>query len=152
MALSEGEMDATRASLLLQTVEPDIGMDAAALMPPEVKLTVLRFGVEVAVADGAISAEEMKALRSLAATLALPPAALDALLVTVVTPTDETEEALRTLGLGPDATTAEIRVAHRSLILRWHPDKASEADKAEATRRSSKINAAYDHLMAKNSR
>ena len=95
-----------------------------------------------------MSFEEMNALRELCNTLQLPLTVLDALLLTMVEPTNETAEALHILGLDSDATTAEIRQAYRLLILRWHPDKAAEPDRAEATRKSSNINAAYDHLLA----
>ncbi len=60
---------------------------------------------------------------------------------------DDTEEALRTLGLRKGTTTDEIRSAHRLLILRLHPDKATESEREVATLRSAKINAAYNHLI-----
>ena len=148
VVLSDGDMDPLDASAVLMAATPKIGHVAASLMPQEIRLAVLRFGAEIALADGSMSFEEMDALRALCSTLQLPFDVLDTLLLTMVEPTDETEEALRILGLDSDATTAEIRQAYRSLILRWHPDKAAEPDRAEATRRSSEINAAYDCLMA----
>ena len=148
VVLSDGDMDPLDASVVLMAATPKIGRVAASLMPQEIRLAVLRFGAEIALADGSMSFEEMDALRALCNTLQLPFHVLDTLLLTMVEPTNETEEALRILGLDSDATTAEIRQAYRLLILRWHPDKAAEPDRAEATRRSSEINAAYDHLMA----
>ncbi|MDP2311139.1 MAG: J domain-containing protein [Pseudomonadota bacterium] len=56
--------------------------------------------------------------------------------------------AARTLlGVPPDATTDEIRLAWRALVRTWHPDRAQgDAAVAEATRRVADINAAWRML------
>jgi hypothetical protein len=51
------------------------------------------------------------------------------------------DEALKVLGLGPDAQDDDIRAAHRRLILQIHPDKGGSDYLA------SKINEAKDVLL-----
>jgi hypothetical protein len=56
------------------------------------------------------------------------------------------EEALRVLGLGPDASEAEIRAAHRRLIAGLHPDRGGSSFLAAL------INRARDVLISKTPR
>ena len=56
------------------------------------------------------------------------------------------EDARRLLGVGPDATLAEIRNAHRRLIARVHPDIGGSAELAE------RVNVARDTLVAEMNR
>jgi len=58
-------------------------------------------------------------------------------------------EAYELLGVSPGCTTAELAAAYRRTISQWHPDKLdSMADelKAFATRRTARINEAYQRL------
>jgi DnaJ family protein C protein 19 len=52
------------------------------------------------------------------------------------------EDAQRLLGVGPDASLADIRAAHRRLIARVHPDAGGSEELAR------RINAARDALIA----
>jgi len=52
------------------------------------------------------------------------------------------EDARRLLGVGPDASLAEIRAAHRRLIARVHPDAGGSAELAR------RVNLARDTLVA----
>jgi len=56
------------------------------------------------------------------------------------------DEARRLLGVGPAATLAEIRDAHRRLISRVHPDAGGSAELA------TRVNAARDALVAEMNR
>lgn len=56
------------------------------------------------------------------------------------------EEARNLLGVGPDASLAEIRDAHRRLIARVHPDAGGSAELAN------RVNAARDTLVAEMNR
>ena len=56
---------------------------------------------------------------------------------------DEPTDFYQTLGVMPDAEQVVITAAYRALASRYHPDRWA-GDKAEATRRMSEINAAYD--------
>jgi len=52
------------------------------------------------------------------------------------------DDARKLLGLGPEATLAEIREAHRRLIARVHPDAGGSAELAN------RVNSARDTLVA----
>lgn len=52
------------------------------------------------------------------------------------------------LGVGPDATDADVRRARRRLARRLHPDVHGEATRAEAERRMAWVNLAADELLA----
>lgn len=52
------------------------------------------------------------------------------------------EDARRLLGVGPDASLADIRAAHRRLIARVHPDAGGSAELAR------RVNLARDTLVA----
>lgn len=51
------------------------------------------------------------------------------------------------LGLGKDATPAQIKTTYRKLVLKWHPDKVTdESKKAEASDQFHRIQQAYEVL------
>jgi hypothetical protein len=62
---------------------------------------------------------------------------------TVITERMSLEEARSILGVGPDATRAEIQAAYRRLMERVHPDKGGAAGLA------AQLNAARDRLLGK---
>lgn len=51
-----------------------------------------------------------------------------------------------TLGVAQDAEAVVIRAAYKALSQRYHPDKFPPAGRAEANRRMSEINQAFDVL------
>jgi hypothetical protein len=55
----------------------------------------------------------------------------------------QTNEACEILGVGPDATRAEIDAAYRRLMLRAHPDRGG------TTGLATRLNAARDYLLKK---
>lgn len=58
-------------------------------------------------------------------------------------------EAYELLGVSPGCTTAELAAAYRRTISQWHPDKLDSMAgelKAFATRRTARINEAYQRL------
>ena len=57
-----------------------------------------------------------------------------------------------TLGVGMDASDAEIDQAYRRLMSQYHPDRlpgAAPELRAQAEKRSREINAAYDQIKAR---
>lgn len=59
------------------------------------------------------------------------------------------------MGLEADATKAEIDLAYRRLMSRYHPDKvanASPEDRRQAEKKASQINAAYDRIQRQRKR
>ena len=146
VAISDGELEPSSASHMLN-IAPEPSDATLLQLPNELRLSILRFSIEIAAADGAISATEWTALRDLASKLELPPDAVEKLVQVLIGENDETIQALRLLGLNENTTTSDIRNARRRLLERWHPDRHPESSKVEATERSAKINAAYDYLM-----
>lgn len=65
--------------------------------------------------------------------------------VTKLTP--DMKAAFRFLGVSPGSGPAKIRSAWKAMVRAYHPDQVAE-DKAEANRRLSEINAAFDLLSA----
>src|SRR5208283_3322180 len=61
---------------------------------------------------------------------------------------DAIERALQTLGLGSDATSQDIKQAHRDLAMVWHPDRFPKDSRLQrkAEENLKEINRAYEIL------
>lgn len=59
---------------------------------------------------------------------------------------DRTQAAYETLGLTPDATSAEIKRAYRDLVRRWHPDRFAREPQFQhrAVEMVKRLNEAYE--------
>jgi hypothetical protein len=57
------------------------------------------------------------------------------------------DDARAVLGVGPDATDAEVRRARRRLAKALHPDLQDAAGRADAERRMARVNQASDLLL-----
>ncbi len=51
--------------------------------------------------------------------------------------------ARKILGLPEIATLGQVKSAYRKLVMRYHPDKCSDADRAMCTKKMADINTAY---------
>jgi LSD1 subclass zinc finger protein len=120
------------------------------------RLMILRVAVEVALTDRTLSSDEYLALSNLTSRLGLRESNLDEIvdLLTEVSSSPggerlrpELADAYETLGLTRGASSSEIRMAHKALILKHHPDIAPDHQKDEATRLSAEINRARDTLL-----
>ena len=61
------------------------------------------------------------------------------------------DDPYRTLGIGDEATDAEVQQAWRRLMSQYHPDKFATAApelRHRAEKRTREINAAYDRIQA----
>lgn len=58
------------------------------------------------------------------------------------------EDPRAVLGVGPDATGAQLRRARRRLAKQLHPDLHDDRTRAEAERRMAQVNRAFDELNA----
>lgn len=58
------------------------------------------------------------------------------------------EDPRAVLGVGPDATGAQLRRARRRLAKELHPDLHDDRTRAEAERRMAQVNRAFDELHA----
>ena len=58
------------------------------------------------------------------------------------------EDARAVLGVGPDASDAQLRRARRRLAKELHPDVHDDRTRAEAQRRMAQVNRAFDELHA----
>lgn len=61
-------------------------------------------------------------------------------------PTNSDKSLYTILGIERGASEADIKKAYRRLALKWHPDKNSDTNKAEAEKRFKEISAAYEIL------
>jgi curved DNA-binding protein CbpA len=73
------------------------------------------------------------------------------IILPIVIKSEEQEDYYKILGVGKDATDAEIKKAYRKLALKWHPDK-NQDKREEAEEKFKKINEAYSVLSDKNKR
>lgn len=64
----------------------------------------------------------------------------------------ERAEHLRVLGLDDGADPQQIRAAYRRLAVKSHPDRVPEPERAAATARMKRINAAYQWLLGEQRR
>jgi DnaJ like chaperone protein len=107
----------------------------------------------IALADGALCAAEDAYLREVARLFGVSAADYARLRATHGGPPhEEPDDPHAVLGVAPDASPAEIRVAYRRLVRETHPDSLAAQglppeNLAIATARIARINAAHDRLV-----
>lgn len=103
----------------------------------------------IAKADGRIHPNERVFLRGVADIFGFDSAAFER--VTAISTNGEPEDPYRVLGVTPDATDADVKAAHRKLVIENHPDKLIAQGLPEefvelANKKLAAINAAYDKI------
>ena len=115
----------------------------------EQRLQLLDFLVMIAKADGVTAPQEVDALRFLTARLGLTDADLDSML-NLGGGADALAAAYKVLGIGPDATDAEVKAAYRQMALKHHHDRVAalgEDVRKAAERKFQEINAAKETVF-----
>ena len=149
VALGDGLLTPSQAESLLDSASSsNLVVD---MFARDDRLVLLRIAIDVAFADGRVSPAEKTALEDLAVRLGFDKQRVQILINLLKGQagdrTDDLQPAYRTLGVKPGAPVGEIRAAYKKLMRQHHPDLASPEDRAEATRKTAKINAAYDLVM-----
>ena len=151
VALGDGLLSPSQAERLLDQAKSEDFIRG--YFTPEDRLVLLRIAIDVAFADGTVSSSEKSALEDLAVRLRLDKNMVDAILNVLRgdagVRTDELQPAYEALGVKPGAPVGEIRAAYKKLMLKHHPDRAAPHEREEATRKTAKINAAYDLVMGR---
>lgn len=128
---------------------------------PNLIQMLLVYLVNVALADGRLDDNEERVLRRVAAQLGISAAAFEQLIRMIraqdsfrsgqPTAGDNLELAYQALGVGSEASDAEIKKAYRRLMSQYHPDKLMGQGVPDdmvdaATERSQEIQRAYDEI------
>lgn len=152
--LSDGELSRSEAGIYLDRASAEFVFppELMAGVSRELRLTFLRLAIDVALVDGHVTDQEQYLLKGLAHRLQIPSDVVDHLLEMLTggatsKARSEVQKACEVLGVSPDDDISVIRAAHRKLIRKNHPDLFPEHERAEATKRASEINAAYDLLI-----
>jgi len=149
VALGDGLLTPSQAESLLDSASSsNLVVD---MFARDDRLVLLRIAIDVAFADGRVSPAEKTALEDLAVRLGFDKQRVQILINLLKGQagdrTDDLQPAYRTLGVKPGAPVGEIRAAYKKLMRQHHPDLAAPEDREEATRKTAKINAAYDLVM-----
>lgn len=131
----------------------------AAKLSPKLRIVLLQVAISVAASDHEIHANELKRIYEIAQTMDIPKAVVDQLLSQVggskQTGTrtgargqvlSAVDYAYQVMELEQNASWAEVKKQYRRLAMRWHPDKAPEEEKAEATQKFKELGDAFSIL------
>jgi len=150
-ALSDGSLTPSGADQLLRTVRPE-ELDKKHF-DVEQRHVLLRIAIDVASADGNVSAREEEALCYLGERLGFTRSFVRQFLASPGGPAATTSSgvaaARMVLGVSEDAGIGEIRSAYKRLMMQHHPDRVAPDEREEANRKAAEINAAYDLLLGR---
>ena len=151
IALSDQTLTNQTADQLLSEAQP-FTATSRNQFDEEQRLVLLRIAIDIATADGTISSDEETALINLGKNLGFDETLIKSLIQRLRggSTDNEVAEARKVIGVTPEATIGEIRSAYKKLMLKHHPDRVEAKERAEATRISADINAAYDLLIGRN--
>ena len=118
--------------------------EMADAMPEEHRIQVVAFLAEIAKADGNVHDAEIAAIRTIAVYLLLDAGIVEQLFALG---TDSLEESYKVLGVSPDVSDDDLKLAYRKLVLKHHPDRVANLGddiKEAATRKLQEINKAKE--------
>lgn len=154
--------------------QPGFDLDATlqpfvrhSMVRQDLRMMFLEILVEAAFASGQVTEAEFGVLQRVAQALRLPAAMLATMMqargarpagsagggghARAPRPVGSLEQAYAQLGLGPEASDAEVKKAYRKLVSQYHPDKLVSHGLPEemmevAKNRVREINTAYDRI------
>lgn len=155
-AMSDGILDVEEAEQWIRAARgraPDLSV-----LDGDGRALLFRIAADVASADGALSAAELRVLYDLGTELGFNPATIRQILQTFygtvagARSREADPEILRAceiLGVRPDTPLSEVRRRYRSLMMLHHPDRgaATGLDERDAHRAAQRLNWAYQVLV-----
>lgn len=113
----------------------------------EVRLQLLHFLFGIAQADGSISQAELNKIREIAGYLRVFPRDFESIMAMFV---KSTNNAYKILEISPESSDAQVKVAHRTMVKKYHPDKVITKDpaiKKGAEEKFRQVQMAYEQIQ-----
>ena len=110
------------------------------------RLQLMHYLFGVALADGIVSPSEVNLIEQIAMSMGLGATDFQSIKAMFV---KDTESAYKILGISPEATDEEVKLAYREMAKKYHPDKVNhlgEDVKKAAEEKFMKVNEAYETI------
>lgn len=110
------------------------------------RLQLLHFLFGIAMADGAVHAEELKLIAHISVNLGISSKDYESIKSMFI---KDSEGAYKILEIDPKASNEEVKKAYRKMAMKYHPDKVSylgEDFQKAAKEKFQKVNEAYEEI------